>query len=514
MKKLISILLAVLCMIGVLAGCGGGSNQIPEDDGSEVELVYAIKWAMQEDTNRVEDKINERLKELLPNTKISLMCDSAMADKWTLWMSGKIQIDIAHSGLATVIPDEVAKKSYIALNDLIDEYAPTIKKERDELYTDLYYTGMVNGDLYAIPTVQYFINDNREIRWETDVYKGIIDPAKIKEITHASPKTTEEIYKYLDSVFAAAKKAGRNPSFDAIKAWNANIAGRGYTFVGGSNSNLCYDNTKDEVKIIDFHTTEEYKTYIKWMQKWYKDGYIAKDIATNASATGNLGIYFGSNYGTDENFFDGTGKITGGERVVVDNPEFKVRASYDVGNISTYTSIPTTSVNPVRALKFIELLRTEKGVEIANLLCYGIEGEHYEKVDDKVIKAFEYKRQGSYTVSYGIPQWMVGNNLIMYLCDPVDEELLQYGIDYYKEVATSTRKHALYGYGFTTKNVTLDFSNVAAINLEYEPQLAYGIMADYEQGLKTLNDRNKAAGLQNIIDDFQKQADDYIASKK
>ncbi len=511
MKKILCLIMAIMLFVGVFAGCGG-KDSVQTDDGSDVTLVYAMNWSMQQDTNIVEDEINKLLPTLLPNTKIKLMCDTALADKWTLWMSGKIQIDVAFSG-ATVLADEVAKKSYIALNDLIDEYAPTIKKERDELYTDLYYTGTVNNDLYAVPTVQYFINDNVEIRYDRGVYDGIIDPKKVVEITHAAPKTSEKLYEYLDSVFAAAKKAGKNPSYDAIKAWNANPAGRGYTFVGGNNSNLCYDNTTDKAEIIDFHTTEEYKTYIKWMQKWYQDGYIAKDIATNTSATGNLGFYFGSNYGLDENFYfeAAPGENT---RIVIDNPEYKVRTSYEIGDIATYTSIPVTAVNPVRSIKFLDLIRSEKGAAIANLIAYGIEGKHYEKTGDQTIKAFEYQGQGSSAVSYGIPQWKLGNNFNMLVVEPYDMDMYEYGKNYYEKVLPAQRKHPLYGYGFSTNNVTLYLSNVSAVNLEYEPQLAYGIMKDYNEGLKTMNERIKAAGIDNMISDFQKQADDYIASNK
>ena len=260
-----------------------------------------------------------------------------------------------------------------------------------------------------------------------------------------------------------------------------------------------------EMVIVDDCSKDDTKAIV--------DGYIAKDIATNSSATGNFGFYNGTNFGLDENFYK---KAAPGENTIIciTNPDHKIRTSYEIGDIATYTSIPVTAVNPVRSIKFMDLIRSEEGAAIANLICYGIEGKHYEKTGENTIRAFEYETQGSYNVSYGIPQWKVGNNFNMYLVAPLDMDWYNYGKNYYENVLPAQKKHPLYGYGFSTNNVTLYFSNVAAVNLEYEPQLAYGIMKDYNEGLKTMNDRIKAAGIDNMISDFQKQADDYIASNK
>lgn len=50
-------------------------------------------------------------------------------------------------------------------------------------------------------------------------------------------------------------------------------------------------------------------------------------------------------------------------------------------------AISTTSEDPARAMMFINLLHTDPYLN--NLLNYGIEGKHYLKVNENVIKPTE-----------------------------------------------------------------------------------------------------------------------------
>ena len=119
MKKLICLLMALLMFVCVFAGCGGGG-----DDGGEATLYWAMPFYMQDDTQKVTDAINEALAEKLPNTKIEFMLDSSMGEKWSLWMAGDKQIDIANIGMYVDLLTEVEKDSFTALDDLIKDYAP------------------------------------------------------------------------------------------------------------------------------------------------------------------------------------------------------------------------------------------------------------------------------------------------------------------------------------------------------------------------------------------------------
>lgn len=510
MKKLVQLIalsLAFVLLVFSLSACGKSSAGYTDEDSKQVNLIVAFPFAATEDIDKVQEAINKKIKDVLPNTTIELLCDASMSDKWTLWMSGKKVIDVTNSGYAMDLLSEVRKSSFLALNELVDEYAPTVKKEMDT-YADLYQSGTYKDKLYGIPCVQYFVNDSYELRYHTDLAK-YFDPAKIVSLTHNDLHTTEGIYQYLDGVFAKIKAEKGKFLIGAQRMRVPRLAAKGYTLI--NSTNLCYDNYADEVKIIDFHQTEEYKTYIKWMNKWYNDGYIGKDILSGVATEEHFFVGDGSRYGVDANFTKVSGNWT---MVTIEKPENKMRTSYQVGSLSSYMSIPSTSANPARAMKFLELIRTEKGADIANLMAYGIEGEHYEKTSDTEIKAFDYQSQGTASSKYSIPQWMIGNNFNMLIVEPYKQALYDWAQDYYKNYYPALKQHALYGLCFDLSKVNVKVSNLLSVNDEYEPQLAYGAVKNYENTYNTMIERSKSSGINDIIAELQSQADSFIASQK
>ena len=522
MKKtrILSLLMAAALSLTLFSACGEdkASSDFVTDSELEVTLKWVVPVAAQSDLNVVQDKVNEMLPSLLPNTKIELICDSAVGDKWQLWMSGKMSFDIVASGFAFSLQEEIMKNSFLPLDQLVENYAPTIKAEREGLFHSAYMTGEYNGQLYAIPNIQYHTKETTQISVSKSIAE-YLDIDRLVSVAHATPKTTEEFYQILDEFMAKASEAkGGKVQLDMEHFWGNNIAKRGYVFVGGELSTLCYDAFADQVKIIDFCTTEEFKTFIKYASKWYKEGYIAKDILTGAVGTsgnttvGTLSGYIGSRYGADDrwvidNITDPTYNI------VLDDPKFDIAASHSIGSLMTYQSIPVTAENPARAMKLLELLRTEQGKDVLNTLVYGIEGTHYEKTGDNTIKAFDYLGQGSSSSKYGIPNWHMGNLFNMYVIAPYDMGVYNYGKNYYETYDSKVQKHKLYGLCFDIQPVRSAMSQLLSNNKEYLPQLTYGVMADYQSTYDTLLSRAQAAGIQKVIDEFQKQADDYIASK-
>lgn len=520
MKKcrLLSLILAVIMLISCLTACGGGGSKSYSDDSEkQVTLRYAFSWTVQEDLEMVNDELNKLLEKKFPNTKIELVCDD-LANKWQLWMAGDTVVDLANIGLDVKLYEEITKRSFIGMNDLIEEYAPTVKKEREEMYPDQYLTGEYNGELYGIPCVQYHTKETVALRISQSVY-SYFDVAKIVDITHNNVRTPEEFYETLDAGLLAAKADGKLTQLNIDELYSNNICKRGYTFIGGENSNICFDTYSDEVKIMDFHQTEEFKLWIKWMHKWYEDGFISKDVLTGTSLgasnwAGDLSGVITTRFGADENWIVApTSGTSDPYTIILDDPENDILSSHNVGSLMTYTCIPTTSENPARAMRFIEFLRTEEGREVLEMIAYGIEGTHYERLSDNLVKAYDYAGQGTSNSKYGIPAWMIGNEFNFSVIYPYTEERFEYAKEYYEKVRTSAKKNDMFGYCFDQTPVDIKMSNILAVNKELEVMLTSGVIADYEATYKQMNDKIAAAGLQDVLDEFQKQADEYIKSK-
>lgn len=518
MKKIriLSLLLILVMVLGLFAGCKPQqSASLTDDESKQVTLRWVFPWSTQRDLSLVNAEINKILGDYLPNTQLEIICEPGMADKWQLWMAGQTSFDIAHTGFSNDLLTEINKDSFLELDELIENYAPTIKEEMTGLYSDLYDTGKYDGKLYGIPCIQYHIKETKGLTFSKGVVE-YLDVAALKEETWNNPKTGEKFYQIIDEFLQTAEAQKGKISLDMRELWKNGICKRGYTFIGGADSNLCYDTYADEVKIIDFYTTEEFKLWMQYARKWYEAGYISKDILTGTgvggtSTIGGMGGVYTSRHGMDENgLISSATSGAGYTTMVIDNPANDVRTSYNVGSLLTYLSIPITAENPARAMRLIELLRSEEGQPILNMIAYGIEGTHYEKTGENSIKAFDYEGQGNSNSAYGIANWMVGNMFNAYTCSPFTDSVVNYGRNYYENVLPNTAKHALYGYCFNTDKVQLKMNQLLTNNSEYGIQLAFGTLSDYQKTYETLMARNETAGIADVIAELQSQADAYI----
>ena len=197
--------------------------------------------------------------------------------------------------------------------------------------------------------------------------------------------------------------------------------------------------------------------------------------------------------------------------ISIQSDEQKYVSNAAVGSLATYNCIPCTSANPDRAMKLMELLRTEQGAEILNMLCYGIEGKHYEKISATQIKPIEYPVQRTTSSAYAIPNWMGVTHFNMYAVSPYTEETRTRAIDYYENIYPKFHKTKIYGLAFDTLDVANYYSQVNAVLSEYQLQLYSGAFEDYEAKYAEACTKLKAAGVDKIIKEMQKQVDEFIA---
>lgn len=512
LKQVVSICLMAAMLCGLLTGCGGNKgseSQYTDKADEKVTLRMALPLQKQKDADTVLAKINEKLATLLPNTELEIIWEGNMETKWSLWMATKEPIDIAHSGFVTDLSAEVSKQSYVVLDSLIDEYAPNLKTD-EETYWYTYDTARINGKLYAVPNTQIHINNVLTIEMATDVIP-YIDVEAISAEGMSSDVTTERFWQLVDESLDNAAANGYDMNGRLGMEWRK-IAQKGYVFIGGADSNICYRSNGDG-EILDYYTTDEFKVYCEYMQKWANKGYISQD-----ALTGNIGWWTRNinPYYIEEGSVIAEGVINNCTNIIIEDYENKVLTT-DIGRVQTYWSIPFTSEHPARAIRFLDLLQSEEGAEIANLLAFGLEGTHYEFTDKENgdIKAYEYSGQGGSTVSYGVPSWYVTNMLEgLYTVEPYTHEYKNFAKNYYLETVNKMEKNVLYGFAFDISTVKVPLSNILKNNAELASNVYSGIVANSEATYNELMEKNKAAGIEDVISTLQEQADDYISSQK
>lgn len=515
MKKILCLALALLMLVGIFAGCG---EKKTGDDGGEVTLKWVMPWYMQDDYDLVSEEINKKLGELMPNTKLELILDMSMASKWSLWMAGRTPFDIALSQYTNDLGTEINKNAYLPLDDLIEQYAPTIKAEREK-YEYQYLTGTYNGKLYAIPNIQIHINDAVVMTLSTDDVLPYLDSEALYKEACANAKSTDKLYEIIDKFLEESHKHRDLIDTDTIapyidpESFYRYIAKRGYEFLGTTSSNVCYDTTKDKITVVDFHETEEYAIFLKWMRKWFEKGYINPDILSEESGGGRSPFVLAqtSDFSTSENGWENFSNNQ--YRISLTPVEQRVQGAAVLGALSVYLSIPSTSENPERAMQFLELIRKEEGQDLVNMIAYGIEGTHYNKVSDTEIKAVDYLGQGTSSSKYGVANWLLGTHFNMYVCAPYTEATRAYAKKYYEELQPTYKKTPIYGMSIDNKPVQNQLAQMKSVVEEYNLRLVGGVVADYNSVLAEMQKKMDTAGIDAVIAEYQKQIDEFVAKK-
>ncbi|MBQ9965836.1 MAG: DUF3502 domain-containing protein [Clostridia bacterium] len=525
MKRFIALFLALLFVCTCLVGCSGGGD----DESKEVELKWYVPIGQQEELKRANAYINEVLAELLPNTTLTFVQDANFSSKWSMWMASSEPIDIAYTGYMVSMINEAAADSYLELDELIDEYGPAIKAEREEFAAD-YETGVYAGKTYAIPNLQPILHQTRFMQIPAELYEYF--PAKeFLAEANKNAKTTEKMYElitqFLKTIFdkGLANTDTIAETFDVFHM-PSSLVSRGYDWIGSERTGawLCYDAFAENPEIVSFFETEEYKLYMKYAAQWYQAGYIPKDVMVSSSGTSNRSEIF--KLGKNEirfneisegikTYTDEKGNITD-YVLLLDTYDQMFNGTVLFGSYATYTCLPYTCKNPERAMKLINLLKTEEGNELFNAIIYGVEGRHYTKDDsdpkDIVANGEGYIIQPDSGDLYGIPHWMVGNVYKAYRTPNILKGQKEYCYDFVTNIKPNKCFNTKYkGFQIDLTDKATDIQNISDTVTEFNDTLLYGVkgsgyQAYYDLFIKEL----KANGIDDIKKYAQEKANEYI----
>ena len=161
--------------------------------------------------------------------------------------------------------------------------------------------------------------------------------------------------------------------------------------------------------------------------------------------------------------------------------------------------------DPERACQLLDLLYYD--VDLNNLLSWGIEGVHYDVMEDGHITTAASLEGGEsgYNPAQG---WIFGNQFITYVWEGDDLDLY----DQLKEFNDTARKSKAFGFTFDNANVVTEIAAVQSVYDQYSMGLECGLV-DPNEVLPTMLEEMEAAGIQKIIDEKQAQLDAWAESQ-
>lgn len=481
----------ILCLVVALAACGSKDNKAASTNPADlkpVELIwYLPESAIPADLKTVEEEVNKITRAKINATvKLNVVAFGDYTQKMnTVVASGEKADLIWTSNWNFDYVQNQSKGAFLALDDLIDKYAPDVKKSMPQFVWD---ATKIAGKIYGVPNYQTVTNTEGFIVLKEIADKYKLDLSKLKKLNDIEP-------------MLAQVKAGEKADFvyPLYRLGNFGNMARMYN-LEPIIANIAFINLKDPNKVLSVFDTPEYMDYINTVRGWYLKGYINQDAATLKALTDlqkSGKVLFGYHNALKPGGEAETKVQMGGRDVIYG----KTTETYAGTNtiITTMQAINAKSANPERAMMLVNLVNTDE--TLYNLMKLGVEGKHYTKNADGSAKII---KDGGYAMA----DWTIGN---------VFKGLILEGKD--PKVAEATRKEnegakpsPIMGFKFQPGAVSAEISNVTALIDEYGPGFNTGTV-EAKDKMTEYKDKLKKAGIDKIIAEVQKQLDEWKKTK-
>lgn len=488
-RKSFSLLLISLVALSlIVSACGGNKADNSAAKGNSgksekpVELIWYTIGAPQKDLKRVVDEVNKYTLE-----KINATIDMKMIDfgdytqKMQVMAASGEPMDIMFtSSWAFDYVQNARKGAFMELDDLLSKYGKGITDTLDPAFLE---GSKVDGHNYAIPAnkelpAQEVWRFNKEL---LDKYNLDISKATTMESLEPMLKTIKE------------NEPGITP-YAMLKDFMPVMP---FDYVIEKMPMAVYMDTND-YKVVNILETPEAKSTLETVRKFYQAGYVSPEVATTTSVDDlyKSGKWFMDRAATQP-LADNLWSASYGYPVV--STPASQPYIYNWSVMGSMQAISANSEHPEKAMEFLNLLNTDS--YLRNLIDSGIEGVHYEKVNDNTVKNLADAK------NYDMPTFSLGNVMITYLNEGDPENKW----DEFKKFNASGINAPLLGFNFDTSAVTNEIAAVQNVKEEFWSSLMTGTV-DPNEYLAKANEKFKAAGLDKIIAEAQKQIDEWRAA--
>lgn len=482
MKKIISLVLTFVILLGCLfiSGCG-------KKDAVSVDEVVKLTWLLpgdqQPDIASVTEKINEITREKIgAEVEFQYIDTGAYTERMKMNMASGLDFDLCFTGYVNSYLDAVNKEGLLDITDLLDEYAPSLKKALPDYAWEV---AEVGGRIYAVPNLQIFAPQESLI-----IFKDIADKY---DFDFSTVKEMEDLAPYLEMV-----KNGENGIFP----YNANRSGVNFWTQNTyeeitSGIVIRTDGSSKEVEFI--WDTPEYQKGAKTLNEWFKKGYIRSDALAAGDDTQDFvaGRFAVGTAGWKPGAVEQSKEKYKRDLMMIPMQNAYLKKS---NCLAAMTGIGYCSKYPEKSIKLIELVNTDK--DLYNLICFGIEGKHYELNEEGKVKKIA---DSGYNPN---ADWKFGNQFNAYLLEGQQDGLWEETA----ELNLSAEQSPLLGFVLNTDPIKAIISQISAVNGEYSRVVANGAKdpAEYMDEYKA---KLKAAGIDKLKEEVQKQVDEYWKTK-
>lgn len=520
-KKLVSVLLASAMAAGMLAGCGSGNgngstgdsksssavsgtsgDNLNADTSEHVDLTMYLIGDRTPDFDEVYAKINEILEEKLNcSLNVEFLSWGEHDTKYSLLFSSQEDFDLIFTASSWCHYEQTVSLGGFAplSEDFIKAYAPDIWEVVPEMAWE---QAKIDGQIYMVP------NYANEFGQEVLAVRGdLMEKYGMDDIT-----SWDDLMKFYKACAADGIYASQGGP------WYPFFQSQGYSTTGGApkGGELILYHTQDP-EDLEFQYIGEwdaFREYCQEMKDLVDAGAWSSDVL-NSSDERQTGLLTGR---TASMCWNLGSCLTYGKQANEEHPDWNVTMVDPNKNLSKKVNsyinngvaINANSKNKERAMMVLNEFYTNP--DVYDLAMLGIEGKHWEAVGDDQYKVID---ESGYGVASNC-NWGWNN------CTIQREEYLENRTaldDKYESIKDAFNNnikedHVYDGFSFDSSNVSTQFAAVeAAIDNYYNP-LINGLVDDVDASIDAMNAAMDSAGIQDILDEMNRQAAEYVAEKE
>lgn len=391
MKKghLVSLLFASVLLIGsVLAGCAsGGADEVTSGDGEgaqsdkpaepiDIEIIMSASGLPSPDEDIIKQELDQAL-----NIKINL---TGYASEYENQLNVRMAAGNYPDMLSTINRQTLLELAEKGLLLDLTPYEDQLKEVVDFVGEYNYSLGTIDGQQYAVPRIPDVPFNTWYVRKDWLDALNLEVPTTVEELVEVARAFTEN----------DPDGNGKNDTYGMTGQGLATFMQIFTAFGSGTLGNFYI---KDG-EVMNSYYDPDMQEALAFIKDIIEAGVVDPDLIANTSGQhwdkiyqGQAGLFYGPWTHIDKKEYVEQVKAVNPDAEwlqidAMEGPAGKLDGVYDIAGVSNLWALPKTLENePEKLEKVIDLLNYVSSEEGNRLVMYGIEGEHYDVEDGKVV---------------------------------------------------------------------------------------------------------------------------------
>ena len=454
-----------------------------------LSLPTTMTIPAESDTQKVEDAINEYMRTELGITDFEMDLELCNRADYETNVSMALASGEKYDIIQSINLNTFVTNGY--MTDLTDMADDELAGALGVLPDKWIRSGTIDGHIYAVPCYKGLVLSWKYI-YDEDVYGDAVDWSTVNSLES------------LDAAMPALKAAAPD---ERPFVYNNQLVNLEYFQDHVSTVGTYTATVGDSTELVNLFATDAFKRGCEMAYRWRQEGYSDPEGSTNTLSYDAVimsgqskGVMMGHAYSleTIDQMFTMNNSYGGKFKSV------EIATSDMQTNVLTY-GVAYTSENPSAAAKMLSLIWTDEF--IMSSLIYGLEGVSWEWNEGHT--SIQYPEGlGIDTVPY----------TALYTCGAFGNQFNLYGFDgntseadkvFMKELIDNAWYPPLFGFVPKSDKVATQVAAVSNVYDQYFKVLTYGDV-DPAEYLPTFLSELEAAGINDILAEYQSQADEWL----